>query len=792
MWKNIPVVTVDITSLKELAKHKSEEMAEEIKKRCFQIFTLEVENYRGRVIGSGKESWVAVFGLAAGNSNSAELAIRAGLAIKAGIRKYSDKLTDQGRGEIQGKIGIDSQKASLELLNKSTAEQLQPQDFESLTFISQKLVQISDHGAILISENIYRQVMGIFDIETLPPFWLDQNTKVTAFQVMGEKAFNFHVEYQGSFSGQSDFVNREEEFQILKSLHEKVKAEKTPHLVTISGKKGIGKSRLMAEFYNYLEISPDIEILFAGRAVEDESKVPFSLLKNMAVNRFQLDLDDPRKSMDLLLQGMARFCDPNLSLEENIAATEKNLKGKLSLKMVEMARYLAFLSGLDSTGETVSSENQSADNRIVLQNAFESLKEFFNHCGRNYPIIVICEDAHWADRPSLELLEYLLNNIEDRAILMVLVARDEFYYKYPGWGKSTKLHYRVDLKPLSAEYSKQVQQNCFNSCTGVPSRFAEDVIKESKGNPAYIYEYIRMLANSNVITMDNNRNYCIFPSPATLDKFEKPSSYSDLFQMQLDTLSKSEELVLEVASVMGQVFWLGFVEYVFSQELDGNFCLPRAVIQQVLDNLEVKQFINLKSKSSLKGQMEYSFRDDLLQPMVYAKIEKNRISQYHLLAAQWLNEQSKYAERCPWLLAEHYFLAGNYARALNYYINGGEVAKKYCANQETIYFLSKAVSIIERARGPEYCLEMMKIAAQEDIRVANWQRRIDIYLDLASAHQEDCSFDKAIWMLDKAALQFPGKELRQEGSFGDFEILKYKDKIARKRELISRKISSPT
>ena len=178
------------------------------------------------------------------------------------------------------------------------------------------------------------------------------------------------------------FVGRKREMDVLRAALEDV-VSGWPRIVMISGEPGIGKTRLAQEI-GIIAADEGVQT-FWGRCYEGQGAP--SYWPWVQIIRDYIRERDPRELRSVMGTGAA-----------NIAEIVSELKAKLP--------------GL----ETPASLDSPDANRFRL---FDSIASFFKNAARSKPVMLVLEDLHWADRPSLMLLEFLAHEISGSRILFV-------------------------------------------------------------------------------------------------------------------------------------------------------------------------------------------------------------------------------------------------------------------------------------------------------------------------------------------------------------------------------------
>src|SRR5262245_26154062 len=163
----------------------------------------------------------------------------------------------------------------------------------------------------------------------------------------------------------------------------------------------------------------------------------------------------------------------------------------------------------------------------------------------------------------------------------------------------------------------------------------ETLLQRSGGNPLYAEEFARMFAEREAAE-------------------EVPETLQGLIAARLDGLTAEEKGLLQRASVVGKVFWLGAM-----QAMNGA---SREELEQLMHSLERKEFVRRERRSSVEQDIEYTFLHVLVRDVAYGQIPRRQRAEQHERAAQWIAELGR-TEDAAEMLAHHYLQALEYARA---------------------------------------------------------------------------------------------------------------------------------
>ena len=116
------------------------------------------------------------------------------------------------------------------------------------------------------------------------------------------------------------------------------------------------------------------------------------------------------------------------------------------------------------------------------------------------PLVLGFEDVHWAEEPLLDLIEHLADRIDDAPVLIVCLARPELLELRPGWGGGRRRSISIDLGPLPDEDIEQLLDALLAE-TSLPEEVRRALLDKTEGNPLFVEETIRLLAEQGTASM---------------------------------------------------------------------------------------------------------------------------------------------------------------------------------------------------------------------------------------------------------------------------------------------------
>ena len=435
----------------------------------------------------------------------------------------------------------------------------------------------------------------------------------------------------------------------------------------IIGDAGVGKSRLLYEFDNWLELLPQEIYYFKGRSSHAMQKQAYSLVHDLFASRFQIMESDPP---EIVREKWAR------GIHES-AGHSGSYTPEIAGRTQEIGRLLGFEFGLER--ESLSSEGlQLRDHAIAY------LSEYFETLATKSPVVLLLEDVHWADDSSLDLLENLQFALANQRILCVCATRPSLLERRPNWGQTT--HMRLELGPLTPQDSRLLVRDILQRVDNPPDSLCELIVENAEGNPFYIEELIKMLIEERVILKGDVQWEVDLGRLAGLSI---PPTLTGVLQSRLDSLPLEERLALQRAAVIGRIFWDQAVLALDDGEKPGE-------AGNELDALQARELVYKNARSVFDNTREYLFKHALLREVTYASMLKRVRRVYHARAARWLDQITKRSQRTDEyaaLIATHFDEAAEPESALIWYRRAALSAAARYANSEALHCFTRALEL---------------------------------------------------------------------------------------------------
>jgi class 3 adenylate cyclase/tetratricopeptide (TPR) repeat protein len=562
----------------------------------------ELERFGGTVEKFIGDAVVGIFGAPASHEDDAERAVRAGLAIQEAARMRRQR--DPGF-TVRLRVGVNTGEALVALhANPQAGEGLAAGDVVNT---AARLQSVAPVDGVLVGEVTYRATSRAIRYRNASPTQLKGKREPVSVWI-AEAAESIGTE---ELEPGVPLVGRQTQLDELRSALTTVRETRAPRLVTVVGAAGIGKSRLVAELVEQIGAGPERITCRKGRSLPYGDGVTFWALADIVkAEAGILHSDDANVAGAKLRRAVVSLADD--------AAAADWLLGELRP-----------LVGLEQRQELGS------DRQVE---AFTAWRRFMEALGRRTPLVLVFEDLHWADGALLDFIEQLLQWTTDTPLLVLCTARPELLERRPAWAGTSIL----SLPPLSEGETAALVTALLDEMP-LPRAAQEALIERAHGNPLYAQEYARMLIDRGLIVRRDDRWALTAGGELPL-----PETVHGIIAARLDALTADEKAVIQDASVVGKVVWLGAVAHVERRD--------PAFVREQLQALRRKQLLRLDRETSVAAETQYAFTHALVRDVAYSQIVKSARADKHVRTAEWIESLGDRGDRVE-LLAHHYVTA---------------------------------------------------------------------------------------------------------------------------------------
>jgi predicted ATPase/class 3 adenylate cyclase len=664
--KMVTVLFADISGFTALSENLDAEDIGELMNAVWKKLDAAILSLGGHIDKHLGDGVMALWGAETSREDDPELAVRAALEMQQILttEAYGYSAARGASSALKMRIGINTG----QVLLGSLGTQGEYTAMGDTVNVASRLEQASPVGGILISHDTYWHVSGVFDLlEREPLLVKGKSEPLQTYLVERVRPRGFQSGSRGVEGIETHMVGRTSELETLQLAVEKALDGHSFQFLLVTGEVGMGKSRLLHEFQKSGSLLPSQTWIFKVRTEQQRQFIPYSLLRDLFSDRFEIQESDS-------------LADARLKLEQGVCEL-------LGPEGLADAHFIGQLIGLEYS-ESPFLAALGADPRALYDRSGVALMNFFRTLAAQKPLIFLVEDLHWADRNSMELLLSFVDEFQSAPVLLTATARPVLFEYYPVFSTELAHLTRLELQPLSRENSHRLVRDILRKVPSLPMDLLETVTGHADGNPFFIEELVKMLIENGAI-LKGETAWAV--DVGRLHELRVPPTLIGVLQARLDRLSAPEKVVLHRASVVGRIFW---GQAVSSLEEAETILTPQEV-PAALKNLCSKELVFVRAQSTFSETQEYLFKNSILRDVTYEQVLKSQRRLYHHQAAGWLIEQSgDRANEYAALIAEHFDRAGENDSAAEWYCRAAQAVEDSFAQETVIGYYQRALSLL--------------------------------------------------------------------------------------------------
>ncbi len=599
------IIFADLSGYTAVSERLDPERAKSMVDRALRRLGDEIERFGGTIDKYIGDNVMGLFGAPVAHEDDPERAVRAGLAMQAAMDEINARVTADVGAEFKLRVGINSGEVLAGRVGDGYTVIGDPVN------VAARLQGAAEPGTVIVGEVTHRLTRAAIEYVELEPLEL----KGKAEPVPAWEAVRAVVRGRATraASASTPLVGRADETDLLVSLFERVTSEGRPHLVTVLGQAGVGKSRLLREFAHIVgDRSPPPAVRLGGCPAYGAG-LAYWALGEIVRGTFEIvDTDDTEAAWRKLHGGIEE-----LTADAEVEEPPERLAAALGRPL-----------GIEPPNGATPDSGEHEDPQQMRERLFSAVRSLVEVGSTRQPVVFAVEDIHWADEGMLDLIEHLARWARG-PILIVCMARDELLDRRPGWGGGRLNATTVTLEPLAREQSQALVAALLGDAAG--AELADQVAARSGGNPLFAEEMVNRIVEE-----------------GAADAEALPETVHSVLAARLDSLPLAERRVLQAASVVGQTFWEGSV----GDAADG------VDLRAALESLRGKDLVVPTAGSRLAGEREYAFKHVLIRDVAYSTLPKAVRARKHAEVGAFISTRA--ADRSEGVIA---MVAEHYARA---------------------------------------------------------------------------------------------------------------------------------
>jgi class 3 adenylate cyclase/predicted ATPase len=576
------------------------------------------------------------FGYPQAHEDDAERAVRAGLALVDAVASLA------AREPLHVRIGVATGLVVVGDLVGSGEAQERGIVGETPN-LAARLQGIAKPNQVVIAEATRRLLGNLFELQDLGAHALKGiGGPVQAWAAVRASAVESRFEALRA-SALTALVGRDEEFELLLRRWARAKTGEG-QVVLISGEAGIGKSRLTAAMLERLTSEPHTRLRYFCSPQHTDSAL-YPVIGQMERAAGLAHGDTLQARLDKLDAVLAQS----------------------STSIVDAALFAEMLS-LPNDGRHPALEMDPQQRR---QRTLEALILQVETLARQNPVLMIVEDAHWADPTSLEVFSRAVNRLTTLRALLIVTFRPEFAPPWIGQSHVTALTInRLTQREIGAMIDRVVGSRL------LPASVRQDIIERTDGIPLFVEEMTKAVLEAGS-EGEARLTAATVPSPA----LAVPASLHASLLARLDRLGPAKE-VAQMGAAIGREFPHALLAEVVHK--------PEAELDSALDRLIAA---GLLFRQGVPPHATYLFKHALVQDAAYGTLLREPRRALHARIADILeNEFAEIAESQPELLARHCTDAGLIEKAAGLWGKAGQRSLERSALVEAAEQLTRALA----------------------------------------------------------------------------------------------------
>ncbi len=567
----VTILFADLVGFTSFSEGSDPEQVKALVDECFEALTADVRAYGGEVDKIVGDALLALFGAPTAHEDDAERAVRCALRMQRTLATVQEH---QGL-DVQLRVGVNTGEVLVGALRAGG-------DYTAMGDVvntANRLQTFAAPGQVVVGAQTHQATEHVVQYE---PLGL-QNVRGRTEPVAAFLALGAPVPPGTRRGAHTPIVGRDAEIGLLRAVLDTALTRQRAHLVLLTGGAGVGKSRLASEATRHAAEDHAAKV-FTGRCVPYGEDVWWPIAETIRT-----------------------LCDvpPQASHETARTAVYEAVAKAMNQELDEPAvarigRGLLYLLGY-------AAELNDVDPVRARDDALRSGVALFGYLAREYPVVLVLSDLHWADDLILDLVNRLLDTLRTAPFVLVATARPDLEDR---WRPEPGRHNLsvINLEPLDAEAGGALVDELLGDDATPQLRAL--LYERSGGNPFFLEELAALIRDSGPGAL------------GVLSTGRLPATLQGLVTARLDTLTPEERDVIADCAVVGTS---GPIDAV--QTLTTARGLDDA--SPTLARLTERELLELDNAT-------FRFPSEVVRDVAYGMLTKGDRARRHAVLADWL------------------------------------------------------------------------------------------------------------------------------------------------------------
>jgi class 3 adenylate cyclase/tetratricopeptide (TPR) repeat protein len=504
------------------------------------------------------------------------------------------------------------------------------------------------------------------------------------------------------------FVGREDEMARLRQRLDAA-MEGRGSLVLLGGEPGVGKTTIVRQLIREAERRGALALF--GRCYESEGTVPYSPFIEMLEQA--LSLIPP----EIVREDMGEDAGEVARMVPEIRRRFPDIPDPLDLPPEQQRRYF-----------------------------FHAVGAFVSRGAGRFPLVLVLDDVHWADEPTLLLIEHMARLMPDIRVLGVGTYRDvELDVARPLAASLERLvRARLVERLAVRRFDRDGVARMLEALAGrtPPDALVDAIYDESEGNPFFVEEVFRHLVEEGRVYDDRGE----FRTDLRVDELDVPESVRLVVGRRLERLGTEARRALAAGAVVGRGFSSSLLEAI--TDLDPG---------RLLDAVEEAEAARVIVPEERGGEVHYTFAHELIRQTLLAGMSVLRRQRLHLAVADALErlDPDGARERRPSEIAGHLLQAGaaaDPARTLEYLDRAAARAMEAAAFEEALRHSETALALDDGA-DPARRAALEERLGWAHRALGSFDRALEVFARVVDAYEDLGEAEEAARLLREIAYQ---------------------------------------